>query len=72
MDLLVLTRKPGQTLFIGDNIEVKVLEVNGNQVRLGMTAPDEVHILREELRERPVPQKQPQEKLKKRWWGGIR
>ena len=51
--MLILTRRPGETLFIetpaGEQIQVKVLEVKGNQVRIGMDAPDDISIVREEL-----------------------
>lgn len=47
--MLVLTRKPGEKIVIGDNITVTVVEVNGNRVRLALDAPDDVHILRAEL-----------------------
>lgn len=47
--MLILTRRPGETVLIGDNIEVTVLEVHNNQIRLGIMAPGEVPILREEL-----------------------
>ena len=48
--MLVLTRKPGEAIVIGQDIEVRVLSVGrGGQVRLGIAAPDEVLILREEL-----------------------
>lgn len=47
--MLILTRREGETLLIGDNIEVTVVAVQGGQVRLGITAPREVQVLREEL-----------------------
>ncbi len=46
--MLVLTRKPQQNVFIGNDIEVRVLSVNRNQVRLGFSAPREIDIFREE------------------------
>jgi carbon storage regulator len=52
--MLVLSRKVGEEIVIGDNIRVKVLSVRGNQIRLGFTAPDNVVIHREELC-RPAP-----------------
>jgi carbon storage regulator len=48
-DMLVLSRKPGQSILIGDNIEVKIIEVQGDQVRIGINAPRDVYILRKEL-----------------------
>lgn len=47
----ILTRSPGQTLIIGDDIVVEVLAVHGRQVRLGITAPEHITILRQELTE---------------------
>lgn len=51
--MLVLTRETGQSLAIGDTIEVAVLSVRGDQVRIGIRAPKEVLVLREELVEAP-------------------
>ena len=50
--MLVLTRKPGQSIMIGDGIEVQVLSVAGEKVRLGITAPRDVGIFRDEVYER--------------------
>ena len=50
--MLVLTRKPGQSIIIGDGIEVQVLSVAGEKVRLGITAPRDVDIFRDEVYER--------------------
>ena len=50
--MLVLTRRIGETLIISDNIRVTVLAVSGNQTRLGVTAPREVPVHREEVAER--------------------
>jgi carbon storage regulator len=47
--MLVLSRKSGQEIVIAGNIRVRVLEVRGNRVRLGFTAPDDVEIQRAEL-----------------------
>ena len=46
--MLILTRNAGQTLNIGDDVEVTVLGIQGNQVRIGITAPRNVSIHREE------------------------
>ena len=48
--MLVLSRKKGERILIGAGIEVTVLEVERGKVKLGLTAPPEVAILREELR----------------------
>ncbi len=50
--MLILTRRAGETLIIGDDVRVKVLEVKGQQVRIGVTAPREVSVHREEIYER--------------------
>jgi carbon storage regulator len=47
--MLVLTRKPGEKLVIGNGITVTVLEVVGNRVRLGIEAPESIRVLRGEL-----------------------
>jgi carbon storage regulator len=47
--MLVLTRKIGERIRIGDTITVRVLEVRGSQVRLGVEAPADVRIYREEI-----------------------
>jgi carbon storage regulator len=49
--MLVLTRKVGQSIVIGDNIEVVVLEVRGEQVRIGIRAPKDVTVHRKEVYE---------------------
>jgi carbon storage regulator len=49
--MLVLSRKPGQKLQIGDNITVTVLEVHGHVLRLGIEAPQDVRVLRGELQD---------------------
>jgi carbon storage regulator len=48
--MLVLSRKNGQCARIGDVIEVKVLAIDGGRVKLGFSAPPDVHIQREEIR----------------------
>ena len=47
--MLILTRRIGETLKIGDNIDVTVLNVQGGQVRLGINAPRDVAVHREEI-----------------------
>ena len=50
--MLVLTRKPGQSIMIGDGVEVQVLSVAGEKVRLGISAPRDVAIFRNEVYDR--------------------
>lgn len=50
--MLILSRRVGETLMIGDDIEVMVLGVQGNQVRIGVKAPRDVPVHREEIYER--------------------
>ncbi|MBS0388808.1 MAG: carbon storage regulator CsrA [Proteobacteria bacterium] len=50
--MLILTRREGESVLIGDEITITVLRVKGNQVRLGVNAPKDVSVQREEISER--------------------
>jgi len=56
--MLILTRRVGESLMIGDNVSVTVLGVKGNQVRVGVDAPKEIAVHRQEIYERIKEEKQ--------------
>jgi carbon storage regulator len=51
--MLILSRRPGEQILIGDNILITVAAIRGERVQLGFTAPADVFIIREELRSPP-------------------
>lgn len=55
--MLILTRRPNEVICIGDTIKVAVLDVRGNQVRIGVAAPKEIAVDREEIHDRKIEQK---------------
>ena len=59
--MLILTRRVGETLMIGDEVTVTVLGVKGNQVRIGVNAPKDVSVHREEIYDRIQQEKEGKE-----------
>ena len=47
--MLVLTRKPGESVYIGNDVKITLMEIKGNQIRIGVDAPQSVKIYREEI-----------------------
>ncbi len=57
--MLILTRRVDETLIIGDDVHITVIDVKGNQVRIGINAPKNVSVHREEIYERIQQEKSP-------------
>jgi carbon storage regulator len=58
MDMLVLTRRPRQVVMVGPDIEIVILDIGAGRVRLGITAPRELRVLRQETKPRTASQAQ--------------
>jgi carbon storage regulator len=63
--MLILTRRVGETVMIGDDVTITVLGVKGNQVRVGINAPKHVAVHREEIYERIKREQQSEEVVEK-------
>jgi carbon storage regulator CsrA len=58
--MLILTRRVGETLMVGEEVTVRVMAVNGSQVRIGINAPKDVEVHREEIYDRVQAEKKQQ------------
>jgi carbon storage regulator len=47
--MLILTRRPGESLYLGENIKLKVLSIQGKQIKLGLDVPEDMTVYREEV-----------------------
>ncbi len=47
--MLILTRRPGESLYVGEDIKIKVLSVQGKQIKLGLDVPEDTTVYREEI-----------------------
>lgn len=56
--MLILTRRPGESISVGDDITVTVLSINGNQARIGIDAPRNIEIERDDIKHRPTTQEE--------------
>ncbi len=66
--MLVLSRNRDEKILIGDNIEVTVVDIRGDKVRLGITAPDEISVHREEVYIAIQQEKRLEEEAEERMW----
>ncbi|MBF0480347.1 MAG: carbon storage regulator CsrA [Desulfovibrionaceae bacterium] len=54
--MLILTRRPGESLHVGDNIKITILAVQGKQIKIGLDVPDDIPVYREEVYRRVLEQ----------------
>ena len=47
--MLILTRRPGESLYLGDNIKLKILSIQGKQIKIGLEVPEDMPVYREEV-----------------------
>ena len=47
--MLILTRKPGESIYIGEDVKITIVEIRGHQIRVGIEAPKDMRIYREEI-----------------------
>jgi carbon storage regulator len=47
--MLILTRRPGESLYLGDSVKIKILSVQGKQIKLGLEVPSDMTVYREEV-----------------------
>ena len=57
MGMLVLSRKLGEKILIGEDIIIQVVRIQGGKVRIGVDAPEEISVVREEIKDRQCPQR---------------
>ena len=62
--MLILTRRVGETIRIGDDISVTIVQVHGKQIKLGIAAPEDVEVHREEIYRRIHPPEPPDDQKK--------
>jgi carbon storage regulator len=58
-DMLILTRRPREVVMVGRDVQIMVLDIAGDRVRLGITAPRELKVVRHETKPAPAPPTQP-------------
>lgn len=54
--MLVLSRKVSEKIYIGDDVVITIVRITGHQVRIGISAPREMNVVREEIKDEPIRQ----------------